>query len=132
MKKRLNFSLLTLFILTISLFGSLSCSAPFPSKPSCNPRAPSAWCEAASGDACGKHKDLASCRADESCQGVPYQGESVIACLDDGKGFSTNCPSVGCISRCESLDEASCQKYAQSPWNACHWLQNRCEQTSKR
>jgi hypothetical protein len=29
---------------------------------------------------------------------MPYRGESVIACIDDARGFPTNCPVVGCIS----------------------------------
>ena len=60
---------------------------------------PGDWCPAPAGDPCGAHKDVASCRADPRCKGMPYRGESVVACNDDGHGFSTNCPSVGCISR---------------------------------
>ena len=60
---------------------------------------PGDWCPSPAGDPCGKHKDVASCKADKRCKGMPYQGESAVACSDDGSGFSTNCPTVGCISR---------------------------------
>jgi hypothetical protein len=60
---------------------------------------PSDWCPSPAGDPCGKHKDVASCKADKRCKGMPYSGESAVACLDDGSGFSPNCPTVGCISR---------------------------------
>jgi hypothetical protein len=29
---------------------------------------------------------------------MPYQGESVVACQLDGRGFASNCPTVGCTS----------------------------------
>ena len=61
--------------------------------------APNDWCPSPPGDPCGKHKDVASCKADRRCKGMPYRGESAVACADDGHGFSTNCPTVGCISR---------------------------------
>jgi hypothetical protein len=57
------------------------------------------WCAAPPGDACGRHKSERECRADPACAGMRYRGESVVACLPDGKGFWTNCPAVGCISR---------------------------------
>jgi hypothetical protein len=57
------------------------------------------WCPSPAGDPCGEHKDVASCRADKKCKGMPYKGESLMACRDDGTGFSKNCPTVGCISR---------------------------------
>lgn len=57
------------------------------------------WCPSPKGDPCGAHKDVTSCKADKRCKGMPYAGESVIACADDGSGFSPNCPTVGCISR---------------------------------
>lgn len=60
---------------------------------------PTDWCPGPKGDPCSAHKNTAECRADPKCKGRPYQGESVIACKDDGSGFSPNCPSVGCISR---------------------------------
>ncbi len=57
------------------------------------------WCAAPAGDACGAHKDVATCRADKKCKGMKYTGESLVACKDDGTGFTSNCPTVGCISR---------------------------------
>jgi hypothetical protein len=56
------------------------------------------WCPAPAGDPCGKHKDVASCRADPRCGGIAYRGESFAACQLDDRGFGTNCPTVGCIS----------------------------------
>src|SRR5512146_488043 len=67
---------------------------------------PSDWCAAPAGDPCGAHDDETSCRADPRCQGMPYRGESVVACVPDGKGFWTNCPAVGCISRSRTRDRA--------------------------
>jgi len=57
------------------------------------------WCPAPSGDACGRHKDVAACKADPKCKGMRYRGESFAPCKDDGSGFTPNCPTVGCISR---------------------------------
>ena len=57
------------------------------------------WCSSSSGDPCGQHTNEASCRGDVRCKGMPYLGESVVACQDDGKGFWSNCPAVGCISK---------------------------------
>jgi len=57
------------------------------------------WCAAPAGDGCGEHENEAACRADARCEGMPYRGESVVACMPDGKGFWKNCPAVGCVSR---------------------------------
>ena len=57
------------------------------------------WCPSPAGDPCGEHKDVTSCRADKKCKGMPYKGESIVACRYDATGFATNCPTVGCISR---------------------------------
>jgi hypothetical protein len=59
---------------------------------------PSDWCPAPAGDPCGAHKDTASCKADIVCFGMPYRGESMVACQSDERGFATNCPTVGCTS----------------------------------
>jgi len=59
---------------------------------------PGDWCPAPAGDPCGAHKELTSCRADPRCGGLPYSGESVIACKRDARGFGENCPTVGCVS----------------------------------
>jgi hypothetical protein len=32
------------------------------------------------------------------CGGMPYRGESFVACMPEARGFSPNCPTVGCIS----------------------------------
>ena len=60
---------------------------------------PSDWCPSPPGDPCGAHKDTEACRADPKCVGMPYRGESVIACIFDERGFASNCPTVGCTSR---------------------------------
>jgi|SRR5580693_3758011 hypothetical protein len=57
------------------------------------------WCPAPPGDLCGRHRDTASCKADPTCYGVPYRGESFAACVFDNRGFAFNCPTVGCTSR---------------------------------
>ena len=57
------------------------------------------WCPSPPGDPCGVHKDTERCRADPKCIGMPYRGESVVACFIDERGFASNCPTVGCISR---------------------------------
>src|SRR5947209_11465950 len=59
---------------------------------------PSDWCPAPAGDLCGVHKDTASCKADSACFGMPYRGESLVACHFDERGFASNCPTVGCTS----------------------------------
>lgn len=68
-----------------------------PAGPPCGLRADD-WCPSP-GDPCGAHKNKAECKADPKCKGMPYKGESLIACKDDGTGFASNCPTVGCISR---------------------------------
>jgi hypothetical protein len=62
--------------------------------PSCGMKV-SDWCSPA-GDPCAEHKDAASCKADAKCGGMPYKGESFVACQYDARGFATNCPTVGC------------------------------------
>jgi hypothetical protein len=57
------------------------------------------FCASPPGDPCGRHPDEASCRADPLCKGVPYRGESVVACQADDAGFWTNCPAIGCMTR---------------------------------
>jgi hypothetical protein len=59
---------------------------------------PGDWCPAPVGDPCGRHPDVAACRADSACRGMAYRGESVVACQLDPRGFGQNCPTVGCIS----------------------------------
>jgi len=54
------------------------------------------WCEASKDDPCNTHRDARSCEADARCAGMPYRGESVVACHYDARGFNGNCPVVGC------------------------------------
>jgi hypothetical protein len=56
------------------------------------------WCPAPPGDACGRHRNVAACRADPACYGMRYEGESLVACIIDQRGFASNCPTVGCTS----------------------------------
>jgi hypothetical protein len=56
------------------------------------------WCPAPPGDPCGRHRDTAACKADPACYGMPYRGESFVPCVLDQRGFSSNCPTVGCTS----------------------------------
>ena len=72
--------------------------APLARKPGCG-TAPGDWCTGPADGPCGAHPDQDSCRADARCQGVPYRGESLVACMPDGKGFWSNCPAVGCVER---------------------------------
>jgi hypothetical protein len=60
---------------------------------------PSDWCIPDRTDPCAVHKDAASCKADAACFGLPYRGESVVACRFDARGFGLNCPTVGCTSK---------------------------------
>ena len=60
--------------------------------------APGDWCPAEKGDPCGAHPNATACRADPVCYGVPYRGESDVACQIDERGFASNCPTVGCTS----------------------------------
>jgi hypothetical protein len=59
---------------------------------------PGDWCAAPAGDPCGRHRNAAECRNDFSCNGVPFRGATKIACITDRRGFSLNCPVVGCRS----------------------------------
>jgi hypothetical protein len=59
---------------------------------------PNDWCGGPPGDSCGRHPNAASCKADNACFGLPYRGESTVACQFDTRGFGTNCPTVGCTS----------------------------------
>ncbi len=74
---------------------------------------PQDWCESPPWDACGKHKNITDCRADRRCVGMRYRGESAIACEFDSAGFGTNCPTVGCVTRCETLSIEDCPKAAE-------------------
>jgi hypothetical protein len=67
------------------------------------------WCGGPNGDPCAQHADVGSCRADERCEGIGYTGESMVACASDARCFTSNCPTKGCISRCQVLDQAACE-----------------------
>jgi len=88
--------------MTLNFFlGSSACAQPTNNHPidvNCG-MSPSDWCPAFAGDPCGKHKDTESCKADLACEGMPYRGESVVACIRDERGFASNCPTVGCRSK---------------------------------
>src|SRR5262245_15390684 len=66
------------------------------------------WCPSPPDDPCGAHHDTASCVSDARCEGRVYSGESMVACVVDARCFASNCPTVGCLSRCETLDAAHC------------------------
>jgi hypothetical protein len=57
------------------------------------------WCTSAKDGACGRHMNEADCRADAKCVAMRYEGESVVACNWDERGFADNCPTVGCKDR---------------------------------
>ena len=81
-------------IITLLATGAFAADAP---PPACG-LAISDWCPAPAGDRCSVHKDASSCKADPACFGMPYRGESVVACQLDPRGFASNCPTVGCTS----------------------------------
>jgi hypothetical protein len=68
-----------------------------PDVPACG-TAPGDWCAPPPDDPCGQHADVAACRADPQCYGMPYRGESLVACRVDERGFGINCPTVGCTA----------------------------------
>ncbi len=57
------------------------------------------WCAGKPDDPCARHLNTAACKADMRCYGLPYRGESFVACRFDQRGFGLNCPTVGCISK---------------------------------
>lgn len=75
------------------------------------------WCPAPAGDPCGAHADTEACRADPRCEGRVYRGESFVPCRLDERCFASNCATVGCLSRCETLDAAACAAHAPR----CAW-----------
>jgi hypothetical protein len=78
--------------------GFLALSAPAGAAERACGTAPGDWCPAPAGDPCGRHRDAVACRADPACYAMPYRGESMEACLPGERGFSPNCPTVGCTS----------------------------------
>jgi hypothetical protein len=77
-------------------------------------RSPSDWCEGSFDDPCSRHHATDACKADRQCYGVPYRGESLVACMDDGqqRGFARNCPTVGCTS----VPLARRRQWPEWPW----------------
>lgn len=84
-------------LLAALAFASLPCASAQAADGPCG-YSPTDWCPAPPGDPCGRHRTEAECRADLRCSGMPYRGESVVACIPAGRGFSSNCPAVGCTS----------------------------------
>jgi hypothetical protein len=78
------------------LIGGANPSAGQPNPCGLSPRD---WCASPAGDPCGRHANERECRADPACEGMRYRGESVVSCISDGRGFWSNCPAVGCVSR---------------------------------
>ena len=92
------------------LLGLLVVSSTWAIVPVCGV-SPSDWCVAPGDDPCAIHKDKSSCQADKNCEGMPYRGESAVACQFDNRGFASNCPTVGCISTCVSMSKDMCQHH---------------------
>jgi hypothetical protein len=95
-RSKLMANRLGLVVAIIALSAARTLAAELPS-PTCG-LGPSDWCPVPASDRCGTHKDAASCKADPACFGMPYRGESVVACQLDPRGFASNCPTVGCTS----------------------------------
>jgi hypothetical protein len=109
------------------------------SKSSCGFRTDD-WCKAVGNDPCRDHEDAATCRADPKCEALPYRGESAVACITDSRCFASNCPAVGCITRCEELTESTCDREEICLWKGqggdckpgehrCRWDGTRCVRT---
>lgn len=81
------------------------------------------WCAAPAQDPCGEHHDTRSCRSDSRCEGIPYSGEAAANCTLDVRCFASNCPTVGCVSRCETLREQTCEGHGYR----CSWDGAMCE-----
>ena len=86
------------------LLGCATSPSPEPERASTTPERPCGmstddWCPSPKDDPCGRHLKEAACRLDPACTGMPYLGESFVACQPDGKGFWSNCPAVGCVTR---------------------------------
>ena len=104
--------LATWVLLAVPLLAQASCKKHRHSTGACG-YSPDDWCDAPKGDPCGAHHDAASCADDARCEAIPYKGESAVACVTDSLCFASNCPNVGCISRCETLDETHCRADAE-------------------
>jgi hypothetical protein len=87
--------LTSLSVLTLAVL--MAAPAPAAAQTPCG-MGPRDWCPPPAGDPCGRHRTAGACRADPACYGMPYRGESVVACRFDARGFGVNCPTVGCTS----------------------------------
>ena len=88
------------FLSLLALAALMAAAAPAPvaaQRRACGMN-PSDWCPAPPGDPCGRHRNVAACRADPACYGRQYEGESLVQCNLDARGFSSNCPTIGCTS----------------------------------
>jgi hypothetical protein len=101
---------------------TLSTSAPItatalaiatPSAQPCTAARPGDWCTNAAPGPCGTHPNETACRADKACKGLPYKGESAVACKPDGKGFWSNCPATGCIAKVPGNEKPHAQTRAE-------------------
>jgi hypothetical protein len=96
MNPRAIFASLSLLVLAALLAAAAPSPAAAQGRPcGLNPRD---WCPAPAGDPCGRHRNVAACRADPACYGMRFEGESLTACNLDPRGFASNCPTVGCTS----------------------------------
>lgn len=89
---------LVLAAIAMLLAGQTWTAAPAQAAPPCQ-MDPSGWCPGEKDDPCGRNHFVWSCKLDSACFGVPYTGESAVACKLDERGFGLNCPTVGCTSR---------------------------------
>ena len=88
---------------------------------------PDDWCPAPEGDPCGALHEVQACQADTRCEGMPYRGESLVACALVARCFAHNCRSVGCVSRCETLGEQACEMHGYR----CTWNGATCERATR-
>ncbi len=95
------------------------------------------WCKAVGSDPCNAHTNQHECKADPKCEALPYRGESAVACRTDSRCFATNCPAIGCITRCGELSESTCDREEICLWKGqggactpgehrCRWDGTRC------
>lgn len=124
MAVRLKSKIGFLFSLFLAMLVFTHCQAGQP--PNYCGMGPADWCPVPSWDFCGSKKNMQECKADSGCQGIRYRGESVVQCLFDEKGYATNCPTVGCASRCDRLNQKQCELYSKEPYLFCGWIEGKC------
>jgi hypothetical protein len=64
------------------------------------------WCPAPPGDSCGRHRNVAACRADPACCG--NQGKSLVACQLDGRGLVSIRPRPAARAPARARPGGSC------------------------